>query len=145
MGKSILKNKIKGMFCKKKIEKSDLPVVLLVDDEEVNRKIIKEGLKDQYTIIEADNGINALEILSGNQNIKAVITDLQMPEMNGIELIKQIRKREAYKTLPIIANTQYGETKQEGLLYEIGVNEFVYKPTAPHIVAFKLRNALRDL
>ena len=119
--------------------------ILVVDDVEVNRAVIKSTLEDDYEIIEAENGKQALDILSHNRGIDAVITDVQMPEMDGVELISEIRKTEKYRHVVIIANTQFGDPEQEEKLLALGANDFVYKPTTPKIVEIRVRNALARL
>ena len=61
--------------------------ILIVDDMEINRAILAEGFSDVYEIVEASNGKEALEIINSNNNIAAVLLDLIMPVMNGIEVL----------------------------------------------------------
>lgn len=119
--------------------------VLVVDDIEMNRATIRASLENDYDILEADNGKRAMEILEHTHGIDVVMTDIQMPEMDGIELIKKIRSKEEFRHIVIIANTQFGNTNQEETLLEIGANDFVYKPTTPKIVEMRVRNALRRI
>ena len=118
-------------------------VVLVVDDIEINRAIIKESLLNEYVILEAEDGDEALQILSKHPGIDALITDIQMPNMGGIELIRRVRSNPDYKHLTIVANTQFGDQDQEQHLLELGADDFVYKPTTPKIVEIRLRNALK--
>ncbi len=117
--------------------------ILIVDDIEANRAALKMTLQDEYTVIEADSGVKALEILQTNREIDAVITDIQMPEMSGVELIEQIRKETKYKHIVIIANTQYGDHAQEEQLIAAGADDFVYKPVSPMLVELRIKNALK--
>lgn len=119
--------------------------VLVVDDVDINRATIRSSLENDYDILEADNGKSAMKLLERTHGIDVVITDIQMPEMDGIELIKKIRSKEEYRHIVIIANTQFGNTNQEERLLEIGANDFVYKPTTPKIVEMRVRNALRRI
>ncbi len=119
--------------------------VLIVDDAQINRVVVAEAIKKDFDILEASNGIEALEILERTNGIDAVITDIQMPKMDGIELISRIRADNAYRHVAIIANTQYGEPAQEKHLLELGANAFVYKPTTPKIVEIRLHNILRNM
>ena len=119
-------------------------MILVVDDIEVNRAVIRESLSDTYAILEAENGAQALAVLE-KQGIDAVITDIQMPVMDGVELIRRIRAEKKYRHIAIIANTQFGEPEQEEALLALGANDFIYKPTTPKIVEIRVRNALRKV
>jgi DNA-binding NtrC family response regulator len=82
--------------------------ILIVDDEKVQIETLRRGLRTRgFTVSEALNGKQALEQLSGENKIDVVITDYAMPEMNGIELLKEIRKTD--KHLPVIMMTAYGD------------------------------------
>lgn len=117
--------------------------VLIVDDVDVNREVMAIALGDEYDVLMAENGMEAYDVLESTNGIVAVITDLQMPVMNGQDLIKKIRSREKYNYLAIIANTQFGDPIQEEELIKIGADDFVYKPTTPGIVLARLKNVLR--
>lgn len=125
---------------KLKVKKSK---VLIVDDAEINLAVLKETLNNEYEVLEAMNGKEALEILDSCSDIIAVVTDIYMPEMNGLELISEIRKHQKYKYLAIIANTQYGDIEQEEELLMIGADDFVYKPMKSAVILARLKNVLR--
>lgn len=119
------------------------PKVLIVDDIEMNRIVIREAIRQFFDVLEAQNGIEALLILEQEKGISAVITDIQMPEMDGINLIRKIRENSEYRRIAIIANTQYGQPEQEDELIELGANDFVYKPTSPKVIELRLHNVLK--
>ncbi len=119
--------------------------ILVVDDVEINRAAIKASLEDEYDIIEAESGLEALDILEHTRGIDVLITDLQMPKMNGVELIRKIRSSKQFRHLIIIANTQFGDMEQEEELLALGADNFIYKPTTPRIVANRVRNSLRKI
>lgn len=118
--------------------------LLVVDDVEINVAVLEASLSDQFTIITATNGIEALQQLKNNSDVVAVITDIQMPHMNGLELIKKIREQREYDHIAILANTQYGDVTQEEVMLRAGADDFVYKPTTPTIVITRLRNVLKN-
>ena len=118
--------------------------LLVVDDVEINIAVLEASLSDQFTIISAMNGIEALKQMKNNTDIVAVITDIQMPNMNGLELIKKIREQREYDHIAILANTQYGDVTQEEVILRAGADDFVYKPTTPTIVITRLRNVLKN-
>ncbi len=117
--------------------------VLIVDDLEINRAVIRAMLEQKYQTLEAVEGQMALEVLEENKDIAAVITDLQMPVMNGFVLIRKIRENLAYDAIAIIANTQYGDPEQEEYVLEMGADDFIYKPSSPKVVKMRVNNAIR--
>lgn len=118
--------------------------VLIVDDVEVNRAVIRTSLGADFEILEANSGEQALELLENTRDICLMITDIQMPGMGGEMLIRRIRANPKYARLVIIANTQHGDPGQEEALLALGANDFVYKPTAPKILALRVRSALKN-
>ena len=66
--------------------------ILYVDDEEINLMIFKINLKDQYEILTADSGMQALQILDSDPEIKVVISDMRMPAMDGLEFITKAKE-----------------------------------------------------
>ena len=67
--------------------------ILIVDDIEINRVILSEIFKEDYEILEAADGRQALEMIGDDQNISAVLLDLLMPEMNGLEVLREMNRR----------------------------------------------------
>ncbi len=74
-------------------------IVLYVDDEQINRTLFSLMFKSQFEILTAESGIEALDVLEKNKEIKVVVSDMKMPRMNGIEFIKsaqEINKKASY-------------------------------------------------
>ncbi|MDD3336106.1 MAG: PAS domain-containing protein [Eubacteriales bacterium] len=117
--------------------------VLFVDDAELNIAVLTVNLQDDYEVLVARNGAEALNLLEQHPDISAVITDLMMPEMDGITLIKTIRANDRYNHIAVLANTQYGGVQQEQALRQIGADDFLYKPTTPQVVEKRLKAALQ--
>lgn len=84
---------------------NEKPKILYVDDEEINLKLFKLNLLKHYDVITGLNGIEGLEILKKNKDIKFVVSDLKMPNMNGIEFIKKAKK--LYPDLPFFLLTGF--------------------------------------
>jgi two-component system chemotaxis response regulator CheY len=108
--------------------------VLVVDDSPSLRAIIKLTLKCAgYTVIEAVDGVNALSKLDG-QKINVIVSDVAMPNMNGIELVKKIKVHPDYKFTPILMlTTEAGETlKAEGKA--AGAKPWLVKPFQPPVL-----------
>lgn len=101
--------------------------ILIVDDSEFNRKVLSSNLCDEYDIIEANNGLAALEIIEKDySNISLMILDIMMPELNGIELLKILNERKITKLLPIILIT--AADSNEEYAFKLGAVDFIAKP-----------------
>jgi CheY-like chemotaxis protein len=99
--------------------------VLLVEDSIVTRKRERDMLSDRsLNVFEAANGKEALEYL-GKQQFDVVITDIEMPVMNGLELITRIRANAGYANIPVIVVSSYGTYKDN--LRDLGVRSFIDK------------------
>lgn len=102
--------------------------ILVADDVAHNREYIVGILRDtDVSIIEAENGEVALELLKKNK-VELVITDIKMPVMNGIDLLKNIKKDNTLKDIPVIASTAAAMKKEQEALKKQGFNGFVVKP-----------------
>jgi two-component system chemotaxis response regulator CheY len=105
--------------------------VLIVDDSASMRQLVSFALRDAgYDVIDAINGKDAMNKLNGTK-IEMVITDLNMPEMDGIEFIKQVRNNPGYKFTPIVMLTTESQEakKQEGK--QAGASGWIVKPFTP--------------
>lgn len=114
--------------------------ILIVDDEERIRKLLNLYLsREDYEIVEAENGKEALA-LATEQDFHVILLDLMMPEMDGIEVAKELRKE---KSTPIIMLTAKGEEadRVEGL--EVGADDYIVKPFSPREVVLRVKAILR--
>ncbi len=105
--------------------------VLIVDDSASMRQLVSFALRDAgYNVVDAINGKDAMNKLNGTK-IEMVITDLNMPEMDGIEFIKQVRNNPGYKFTPIVMLTTESQEskKQEGK--QAGASGWIVKPFTP--------------
>lgn len=117
--------------------------MMIVDDQPLNRTILAGIFKDEYQIIEAENGKKALEALYEYGGVDIILLDIVMPEMNGIEFLKIITQKEEFKTIPVIVNTQVGEDDMEVQALDLGVEDFIVKPYNPRIVTRRVRNIVQ--
>jgi CheY-like chemotaxis protein/signal transduction histidine kinase len=103
--------------------------VLLVDDDMRNTYALSKILSDAgMNVIMADNGKMALEKLESEKGVEIVLMDVMMPIMDGYEAIKEIRKKEAYKKLPIISLTAKAMPEDKAKSLEAGANDYLTKP-----------------
>ena len=116
--------------------------ILIADDSSTMRKLILYALKPTGHIgIEASDGIEALEKMALT-DIDLAIIDLNMPMMDGLELVRSIRENPLYDDLPIIMLTTEADndTKKRG--YEAGVNTYLTKPTPHHLLIYKIESLI---
>lgn len=117
--------------------------VLIIDDNEINRQILKKILKDHYNTYEAENGQIGLNILNKNKiEFSAVLLDLQMPVMDGYTFLKKVTEDSKLKHLPIVVTTSHAESEKEIEALKMGAWDFVTKPYNPDILLFRLKNAI---
>ena len=117
--------------------------ILVADDMEVNRYILSELFSQKYRIIEAANGIEALDAAEKERERLAVILlDIVMPEMNGIEAFKELNERGYTKDIPVIFVTGQNSTEIERTGYSLGVADIIQKPFDVKIVYRRVRNII---
>ena len=114
--------------------------LLVVDDSSTMRRIIKNtlarlGYKD---VLEGADGVEGWEAMDANPDIEMLITDWNMPEMNGLELVKKVRADERFTDLPIIMVTTEGGKAEVITALKAGVNNYIVKPFTPQVLKEKL-------
>lgn len=115
--------------------------ILVADDESRMRKLLHDFLaKENYEVLEAADGEEALDIFYRNKDIACLILDVMMPKMDGWQVCREIR--ENYKT-PIIMLTAKSEESDELLGFELGVDEYISKPFSPRILVARVEALLR--
>jgi len=116
--------------------------VLVVDDVEVNVMVLEEILKDEFDVITANNGKNALEVLSDPANLpKLILLDIIMPEMTGREMFELMKTDKALNRIPVIFITAENDSESE--LLAAGAVDFINKPFQPEIVKLRVRNQIK--
>ncbi len=115
--------------------------ILIVDDEIRMRKLVHDFLaKAGYQILEAGDGMEALDIFFTHKDIALVILDVMMPKLNGYEVLKEIR---AYSKVPVMMLTARSEEYDELKGFELGVDEYISKPFSPKILVARVQALLR--
>lgn len=114
--------------------------LIVVDDSSTMRRIIKNtlsrlGYKD---VLEGEDGLQGWAVLDSNPDAGMLITDWNMPEMNGLELVKKVRADERFKDLPIIMVTTEGGKAEVITALKAGVNNYIVKPFTPQVLKEKL-------
>ncbi|WP_128547043.1 sensor histidine kinase [Larkinella soli] len=114
--------------------------ILVVDDREDNLLSIETILdKDNYRIVKANSGTNALKILLNQSDFTLILMDVRMPGMSGIETAELIYQREKLRNIPIIFITAF-DKDEEGMVqgYRMGAVDFIYKPINPQLLRYKV-------
>ena len=118
--------------------------LLVVDDSSTMRRIIKNTLQrlGYNDVLEAENGVEGWDLMQANKDINVLVTDWNMPEMNGLELVKKVRAEERYKDVPIIMVTTEGGKAEVITALKAGVNNYIVKPFTPQVLKEKLEAVL---
>jgi two-component system response regulator ResD len=115
--------------------------ILVVDDESRMRKLVKDFLvKNNYEVMEAEDGSAALDIFFRQKDIALVILDVMMPKVDGWEVCREIR---AYSKVPIIMLTAKSDERDELQGFQLGVDEYISKPFSPKILVARVEAILR--
>ena len=115
--------------------------VLVVDDESRMRKLVKDFLvREDYEVIEAGDGEEALDIFYSEKDIALIILDVMMPKLNGWEVCKEIRET---SKVPIIMLTAKSTESDELNGFELGADEYISKPFSPKILVARVGALLR--
>ncbi len=115
--------------------------ILVVDDESRMRKLVRDFLvNNNYEVIEAENGEQAVDIFFETKDISLIILDVMMPKMDGYQVCREIRQ---YSKVPIIMLTAKSEERDELLGFEYGVDEYISKPFSPKILVARVEAVLR--
>ena len=119
----------------------DRPKILVVDDESRMRKLVRDFLqREDFEVLEAGDGSEALDIFFENQDIALIILDVMMPKMDGWQVCREVR---AYSKVPIIMLTARSDEKDELQGFELGVDEYISKPFSPKILVARVEAILR--
>ena len=117
--------------------------ILIVDDSESIREVVSFTLENEgFEVLVANDGTDALKFLDGRE-IDMIITDLHMPEMDGIALIKHVREMEAYQRIPILFLTTESQTAKKMEAKEAGATGWIIKPFVPAKLIAALQKVLR--
>ncbi len=115
--------------------------ILVVDDESRMRKLVKDFLvKQNYEVLEAEDGSQAVELFFEQQDIALIILDVMMPKMDGWQVCREIRN---YSKVPIIMLTARTDERDELQGFQLGVDEYIAKPFSPKILVARVEAILR--
>jgi ppGpp synthetase/RelA/SpoT-type nucleotidyltranferase/CheY-like chemotaxis protein len=117
--------------------------ILVVDDAQFNRELLREVLKAEYLVDMAENGRQAIERLEGdNGEISALLLDLHMPQMDGFAVLEQMRQEGWNQQIPVLIISGENAPAIENRCLELGVSDFIHKPFESSIVKNRVKNAI---
>lgn len=117
--------------------------LLLVDDVETNRAILRALFEQDYNLLEAENGEQALMLLSQYQEtIAALLLDVLMPVKDGYEVMADMKKNGLIAKIPVIIITSEDSIENEVRAFDLGASDIIMKPFEPHVVKRRVQNAV---
>ena len=116
--------------------------ILIVDDSEFNRDILKEFLGETYTYIEAENGNQVIQKLEENPEIDLMLLDINMPQMDGFEVLKWMNQFRWIDEIPVIMISAEESIEVMRKAYELGITDYITRPFDALIVKKRVQNTL---
>lgn len=114
--------------------------ILIVDDEELIRNVVKEYSQlENYEVLEAEDGVEAIEVVKNN-DIDLIIMDIMMPKLDGFSAYKQIKKM---KNIPIIMLSARSEEYDKLMGFDLGIDDYVTKPFSPKELMARVKAVLK--
>ncbi len=118
-------------------------VILIVDDSEINREMLSEILKDDYDILEAPNGAEAITVIrEHDREIDLVLLDIVMPVMDGFEVLALMNKYKWIDYIPVIMISAEGDSSYIKKAYDLGVTDFIRRPYQSYPIHRRIDNTL---
>ena len=123
---------------------SEKPSILIVDESEMNRVILNEMLKDEYRILEADNGRTALDMVDRyGDELSLVLLDIIMPGINGFEVLGELSRRSVADSLPVVMISSEDSDDVVLRAYELGASDYINRPFNARVVRRRVSNTIR--
>ena len=116
--------------------------VLIVDDMEINRVILAEGFKEDYNILEAEDGSSALDLINSRPDIAAVMLDLIMPGMGGIQVLEEMKRTGKINHIPVFIITAANGEDLLRQAYDLGAVDVISKPFMIQFLRCRISNII---
>ena len=116
--------------------------ILIVDDSKLNRDILKEILGDTYNYLEAENGNQAIQMIGENIGIDLMLLDINMPQMNGFEVLEIMKRSQCIAETPVIMISSEDAVDTMRKAYELGITDYITRPFDSVIVKKRVQNTL---
>ncbi len=119
--------------------------IMVVDDCQTTRKILTLYLKAKgFDVISAENGLDAIEKLASHE-VNLIMSDLNMPFMDGIELVKTLKADSTTSHIPILMVTTEADPEEKQKAMEAGASAYLIKPVTAETVSFNIKEILKDI
>lgn len=119
-----------------------MPKLLIVDDDEINRGMLAICFMDLYDIVEASNGQKAMDVLLSGTQIDAILLDIVMPVMDGIEFLRRLNKMNIINRFPVFIISSTNDDSEILMAYDLGVTDVVSKPYNPQFLRRRVNNII---
>ena len=116
--------------------------ILIVDDAKFNRDILKEFLGETYDYLEAENGNQAVQIMEENPGIDLMLLDINMPQMNGFEVLEIMKRSQCIDETPVIMISSEESVDAMRKAYEMGITDYITRPFDSVIIKKRVQNTL---
>ena len=116
--------------------------ILIVDDSNLNRDILKEILGDTYNYLEAENGNQAIQMIGENIGIDLMLLDINMPQMNGFEVLEIMKRSQCIAETPVIMISSEDAVDTMRKAYELGITDYITRPFDSVVVKKRVQNTL---
>ena len=116
--------------------------ILIVDDAKLNRDILKEILGETYNYLEAENGNQAIQMTADNPGIDLMLLDINMPQMNGFEVLKLMKQSQCLDETPVIMISSEDAVDTMRKAYELGITDYITRPFDSVIVKKRVQYTL---
>ena len=118
-------------------------IILTVEDNEINRAILRETLTPEYDVLEAENGKEALDILAANADkVSLILLDVMMPVMDGYTFLDHLKNDQRLSLIPVIVMTQSDAEADEIAALSHGATDFVPKPYRPEVILHRVKSII---
>lgn len=117
--------------------------VLIAEDDPFIRKILRQTLKDDFEVITKENGIEALSWLEDGNPVDIILSDIQMPYMDGKDLLGMLRVSPIFQKIPLIILSSFSDSDTRIKFFKLGADDYVVKPFSPIEVKAKIMSVLR--
>lgn len=121
---------------------SEKQKLLIVDDSELNRDILKEILGSSYDYLEAENGTQAIQILEVHPEIDLMLLDINMPQMNGFQVLEHMRELQWIDEVPVVMISSEESVEIMRKAYDLGITDYISRPFDAVIVKKRVQNTL---
>ena len=118
------------------------PKILIVDDAEFNRDMLKEILGETYDYLEAENGSQVIQMLGENVGIDLILLDINMPQMNGFEVLEIMKRSQCIDETPVIMISSEKSVDTMRKAYDLGITDYITRPFDSVIVKKRVQNTL---